>query len=96
MIERIDRFNKWFDRQEEPKRFLLFMTYMAAAILPLQIGLRYDNVILTVFGFVLFSIACLVAVFRAFNLGGKHSRVGVIIGYTMLGLFAMISLAIAL
>ena len=96
MVKLINHFNGWYDQLQEPWRFLLFISYMALAVFPLQLGLQFGNVLATLFGLVLFAAAVIVGVFRAFGLGGKHRWVGYAIGYVMIGLFAMIALSIAL
>lgn len=71
----INRFNTWYDGLKEPKRFLLFMAMMAMAVFPLQLGLAFGNVIATLFGLVVLLVLVVVALFRAFGLGGKvHQR----------------------
>ena len=86
----IDRFNKWYDHElQEPYRFLLFMATMAVAILPLQLGLHFENALSTSFGLVVLCILTFVAVVRAFNIGGNHKYAGVLIAMVLGFMFVL-------
>jgi len=75
----INRFNMWYDRLPEPWRFLLFISVMACAIFPLQLGLAFHVKSMAFFGLGLFTIVCIVGTARAFGLGGRtgpHKYIG--------------------
>lgn len=48
----IRRFNVWFDKIREPKRFLIFLALFLAWYAPLNLGEMYDSTLLKTIGVV--------------------------------------------
>lgn len=90
IFDKLSQFNHWYDAQQEPKRFLLFITLMILAIFPLQLGITFGHPLAAIFGLGMLAIMSLVAVVRAFGLGGKHKYAA----YAIMGLLG-VGMAIA-
>lgn len=92
LIDKVGLFNRWYDGQQEPKRFLLFITVMTLAILPLQLGITFGSPIMALLGGLLFGVMCFIATIRAFGLGGKHQ----LVAKAMVGVFMFLLVLIGL
>lgn len=92
LIDKVGLFNRWYDGQREPKRFLLFITVMALAVFPLQMGITFGSPIMVLLGGSLFGVMCFVATLRAIGLGGKHRY----IAHAMTGLFLFMAVLLGL
>jgi low temperature requirement protein LtrA len=86
LFDKLSQFNHWYDAQQEPKRFLLFITLMILAIFPLQLGVTFGHPIAALFGLGMFTFMSMVAVLRAFGFGGKHKYAA----YAVMGLLGAI------
>lgn len=72
LVDQLYRFNGWYDGQREPLRFLLFITVMAFAVIPLQLGISLNSAPAAWFGGSLFGVMCFLASMRAAYLGHIH------------------------
>lgn len=85
LIDKVGLFNRWFDDQREPSRFLLFITVMALTVCTLQFGITFGSAAMAFIGAALFGVMSFIATLRAVGLGGKHRTIAKgIIGVYML------------
>ena len=92
LIDRVGIFNRWYDGQREPKRFLLFITVMTLAIVPLQLSVTVDSPIMALFGVSLLGVMCFIASLRAVGTGGKHQYAA----HAITGLFLLMAALLGL
>ena len=71
-LSNIARFNDWYDRLPPGDRFWLFMSAMALAVFPLQLGLTFQHRGAALVGLSIFTLIVLGACLRAHRLGGGH------------------------
>lgn len=90
----INRFNQWYDQLQEPKRFLLFISYITCTVLAINLGIGLENKLLLVVGVALLGAACVVAMFRAFDFKKNGCRWCSILGASVISLFAAIVLSL--
>jgi hypothetical protein len=84
----IDRFNAWYDRLQEPWRFLFFIGLMCVSVFPLHIGVNLNSPKLMLFGLITTIGVVCIAIKRAI---GKRSKM---VGYAMMGILTLIVLAV--
>jgi hypothetical protein len=92
LIDKVGLFNRWYDGQREPKRFLLFISVMALAVIPLQLSVTFGSPIMALLGGSLFGVMCFIAALRAIGLGGKHQYVA----QAITGLFLFMAVILGL
>lgn len=92
LIDKVGLFNRWYDGQREPKRFLLFITVMTLAIVPLQLSITFGSPIMALLGGSLFGVMCFIATLRAIGMGGKHRYVA----HAMIGVFLFLAIMLGL
>lgn len=63
------KLNAWYDRQEEPDRFFLFMSLISCAIVPIYIGMYLENYWAVFFGLVILGFMTCWAVVRSLHMG---------------------------
>jgi len=90
MFTAIDRFNSWYDKQQDPWRFLIFMGLMFVSVFALHLGLVVKNLPMMAVGLITTSVVVVIAVVRASGHRGiLHRKVG----YAIMGVWTFVVLA---
>lgn len=67
LMNKLQAINYWFDRLPEPTRFLLFLSVVTLATLPMQLGVLFKYKWLVSIGLVTLCFLCSLAVLRVSN-----------------------------